>query len=247
MSGIFDFHSHILPGIDDGSASVEESLEMLRLEREQGISRVVATPHFYAHHDSPERFLARREKAEKALRSAMSAESGLPELTVGAEVYFFPGISDCDAITELTIGKKSFILIEMPESPWTPGMFRELENIQLRYGITPVIAHVDRYIAPFRTHGIPEQLERLPVLVQANANFFLRSGTRRMALRMLRKGQIHLLGSDCHDLHIRRPNLGDAVAQIEQHLGTDILEEIRACQAQILPDPDGIHRGAVND
>lgn len=246
MSGIIDFHSHVLPGIDDGSASLEESLEMLRLEREQGISCVVATPHFYAHHDSPERFLARRKKAEKALRSAMADEPGLPELIVGAEVYFFPGISECDAINELTIAGKRFILIEMPESPWTPGMLRELEDIRFRYGITPVIAHVDRYIAPFRTHGIPEQLEQLPVLVQANANFFLRSGTKRMALRMLRKGQIHLLGSDCHDMSVRRPNLGVAVTQIEHHLGTDILEQIRACQAQILPNPDCVCRSAVN-
>lgn len=48
MNGIMDFHSHILPGIDDGSASLEESIAMLRMEAEQGITHVIATPHFYA-------------------------------------------------------------------------------------------------------------------------------------------------------------------------------------------------------
>ena len=55
-----DFHSHILPGVDDGSRSVEESLEMLRAVARQGIGTVVATPPFYANHDTPERFLRRR-------------------------------------------------------------------------------------------------------------------------------------------------------------------------------------------
>ena len=82
MSGIIDFHSHILPGIDDGSASVAESIAMLRLEAEQGIRRVVATPHFYAAYDSPERFLEKRDRAEAALRAAMAQETDLPESSV---------------------------------------------------------------------------------------------------------------------------------------------------------------------
>ena len=62
-----DFHTHILPGIDDGSASVEESIELLKAEAAQGITKVVATPHFYANYDSPERFLERRAKAKVLL------------------------------------------------------------------------------------------------------------------------------------------------------------------------------------
>ena len=77
-----DFHSHILPGIDDGSDSLETSLAMLRMEAEQGISRVVATPHFYPRYDSPEHFLKRRAEAEAVLREAMRKEPGLPELSI---------------------------------------------------------------------------------------------------------------------------------------------------------------------
>lgn len=226
MSGIVDFHSHILPGIDDGSASVAESIEMLKREAAQGITHVVATPHFYARHDSPERFLARRGEAEVRLREEMEKHAGLPRLSVGAEVYYFPGISESDALYQLTIDEKNSILLEMPQAAWTKHMYGEMEAIAVRRGFTTIIAHVDRYIAPFRTHGIPDRLAELPVLVQANAEFFLQRYTARMALRMLKEDRIHLLGSDCHNLSSRAPNLGAAAAYIEKHLGTGALDRV---------------------
>lgn len=68
------------------------------------------------------------------------------------------------------------------------------------------------------TYGIPQRLEELPVLVQANAGFFLRAGTRAWALRMLERDQIQLLGSDCHNLSSRPPNLDKALRVIGRHL-----------------------------
>lgn len=236
MCKIVDFHSHILPGIDDGSPSVEASIEMLRMEARQGIRHVVATPHFYANHDSPARFLARRNEAEARLREAMEAVPDLPTISIGAEVHFFSGISESDILSELTIDKKSSMLLEMPHTPWTEKMYREMEEIYIRQGITPIIAHVDRYIRPLKTYGIPKRLEALPVLVQANANFFLRTSTRGMALKMLKANRIHLLGSDCHNLTTRQPNLGPAVQRIEQSLGSNWIEQISACQDMILFD-----------
>lgn len=233
---IADLHSHVLPGIDDGSSSLEESIGMLRMEAEQGIRQVVATPHFYPQHDTPERFLARRNEAEGRLREQLARQRDLPKVTVGAEVYFFPGISDSDILSELTIGKKHCILLEMPQSPWTNSMFREVEQISVKHGITPVIAHVDRYIGPFRTYGIPERLEELPVLVQANAGFFLRPSTRRMALRLLQQDKLQLLGSDCHNLSDRAPNLGAAVEYIRRHLGQEVLDRVCMYQSQVFPD-----------
>lgn len=236
MSGIIDFHSHILPGMDDGSSCVAESIAMLKAEAVQGIRHVVATPHFYAHHDSPERFLARRQEAEKRLREEMEKHIGLPTLSVGAEVYFFSGIAHSDALSALTIDEKKCILIEMPNSPWSDSMYRELEQIQTRRGLLPVVAHVDRYIRPLRTHRIPERLEQLPVLVQANASFFLQPQTRRMALKMLQKRQIHLLGSDCHNMTTRVPNLGDAVALLQRQFGNKEIERICSWQEEALLD-----------
>ena len=83
---ICDFHCHVLPHMDDGSSSVEESVAMLRQEAEHGVRTVVATPHFYANHDSPTGFLERRAEAERQLREAMKGCEGLPQLEIAAEV-----------------------------------------------------------------------------------------------------------------------------------------------------------------
>ena len=151
---ITDFHSHVLPGIDDGSRSVAESIAMLQAEAEQGITHVIATPHFYAHRTTPERFLEKRNQAEMRLREEMEKYPGLPRLGVGAEIYFFNGISDCDAINLLTIGGNRCILLEMGDPPWGDSAYREMMQIWQKQGLTPVIAHVDRYIGPWRDYGI---------------------------------------------------------------------------------------------
>lgn len=234
MSAVIDFHSHVLPGIDDGSSSLEESIGMLRCMAQQGITHVVATPHFYAQYDNPERFLRRRDEAEARLREEMEKYPGMPELSVGAEVYFFSGISDCDALLELTIDRKRCIMLEMKSSPWDTYAYREVEGISSKLGLTPIIAHVDRYIAPFKTYGIPQKLQELPVLVQANASFFLNRSTRNLAFRMLKKGQIHLLGSDCHDLERRPPQLGEAIELIHTHGCSHELQRMESLGSEIL-------------
>ena len=234
MSQVVDFHSHILPGIDDGSKSVEESLQMLRMMAKQGITHVVATPHFYPQHDTPERFLRRRAEAEAALREAMARENGLPKLSIGAEVYYFRGISDSDAIKELTVDRKRCILVEMPSTPWTETMYQELEALSVKRGLTPVIAHLDRYISRFHTHGIFRRLENLPVLVQANAEFFLSGKTASFAGRLLRDGYIHLLGSDCHNITDRPPNIGPAGEAIRQNCGLGELRKIENREDMVL-------------
>lgn len=234
MSKIVDVHSHVLPNIDDGSASVEESIALLRMEAEQGVEHVIATPHFYAKYDTPAHFLRKRTEAELRLREEMAKHAGLPELSVGAEVYFFPRMSDSEELLGLTFGNNRCIMLEMPNPPWTDTMYKELENIRFRLGLTPIIAHVDRYIRPFKTYGIPERLQKMPVLVQANASFFLHGTTRGMAMRMLKKDQIQLLGSDCHNLSSRKPNLGQAVQQIQRQLGTGILDQIDSYQSDVL-------------
>ena len=71
MRTVIDFHSHILPDVDDGSRSLEQSLAMLQMEADQGIRRVVATPHFYAQNDIPEKFLRKQEEADRASKAVL--------------------------------------------------------------------------------------------------------------------------------------------------------------------------------
>lgn len=216
MSAITDLHSHVLPGIDDGSQSVEQSMEMLRHARRLGVTRMVATPHFYAHNDDPTHFLQLRAEAEAALRAAMATDQDLPELIMGAEVYYFPGMSDATELMDLTIGDTCFLLVEMPPTPWTEDMYQELEQIELKQGLIPVLAHIDRYLTVWNQYGIFRKLKNLSVLIQANGGFFRNPKTQKWALRLLRKGKIHLLGSDCHDMDRRRPELPLALEQIPQ-------------------------------
>lgn len=224
-----DFHTHILPNVDDGSGSIEESLELLRICGKQGVGEVVLTPHFYPQYDTPQMFLEKRRQAIEALMERV--ETGMPALRLGAEVYFFPHMSHSDALRHLAIEGTDYIMVEMPASPWTDRMYQELEAIWDVQGLTPIIAHVDRYVGRFRDFGIPKRLAELPVLVQANASSFLEGGK---SMKMLRDRQIHLLGSDCHNLRSRKPNLGAARERIVRKLGADALSWIDANGQEVL-------------
>ena len=238
MLHISDFHTHILPNMDDGSHSVEESIALLELEAAQGIQTVVLTPHFYPQNESPYDFLKRRDASVALLKGAIGERSDLPHLTVGAEVSYYLGMSQSDDLPLLALEGTDCILIEMPPAPWPRHVWRDLRAIREERGLTPIIAHVDRYIRPFHTYGIPRRLEEIDVLVQANGNFFIRRETERMAMKMLKKGQIHLIGSDCHNLETRRPNVRTAAEKIERKLGREILSRIGTVEYKILNQID---------
>lgn len=231
---VSDFHSHILPAIDDGSSSVEESLEMLRQEGHQGVPRVVATPHFYARRDSLDGFLTRREEAAAKLRQEMVRQEGLPELILGAEVHFFKGMSQSEMLRELALEGTKAVLIEMPYSEWTDEMYRELARIPETLDLQPIIAHIDRYIRPLHKNENLIKMLQLPVALQANTSFFLDRRTGRMAMRMLEQEQIQLLGTDCHNLTKRPPNLQPVADKIRSKLGGMRLRRILANEKQIL-------------
>lgn len=236
INSIIDIHSHVLPQIDDGSDSVEMSLAMLQKEAEQGIEHVVATPHFYASHDTPDNFLLRREEAAKHLNEAVAGNTKLPKIHLGAEVAYFRGMSESDALQNLRLGDSRYIMVELPMRRWDDDVYRELSRIYQRQNLTPVVAHIERYLSRFTAERIISAMEELPVLLQVNASFFLQKNTARMALRLLKNERIHLLGSDCHNMDGRSPQLGEAVQEIRRHLGKDALEWIKYNQRMIFPE-----------
>ena len=231
---MIDFHSHILPHIDDGSSSLQVSLEMLQMEAQQGITHVVATPHFYAQETKLERFMERRDHAERKLRCEMEKHSGLPQLLVGAEVSFFRGVSETEFLPELTIGGTNSVLIEMPATPWEDYFYAELKAIWERRRIVPIVAHIDRYINFWNCRSIMQNLAQLPVLVQANAESFVNRRSAARMQRLLQQDLVHLIGSDCHDLAERVPNIADAVERITQKLGPDALTRVHTYEEKFL-------------
>lgn len=234
MGSVVDFHTHILPGIDDGSKTPEESVAMLQLEAQQGIQHVVLTPHFYAEKESLPRFLERRNRAVERLFTATAGVQNLPEMSLGAEVRIFEGIGNAEFLPELAISGTKCILIEMPMPPWSDNLLKELQRMRYKRGLVPIIAHIDRYISPLRTRGIPETFAELPVLVQASGSFFINRSTRNLAIKLLRERKIHLLGSDCHNLDTRIPNLRDAVDIIEGKLGASRILRINSLESRLM-------------
>lgn len=109
---MIDFHTHILPGMDDGSKSVEESIWLLQEETRQGVDTVMLTPHYYADENSPVDFLRRRYAAWKRLSEAWCRE--FPKVRLGAEVQYFEGICGIEDIRHLRIVGTNFLLLEMP-------------------------------------------------------------------------------------------------------------------------------------
>ena len=212
------------------------SIEMLLMEAQQGITHVVATPHFYAQRDQLDTFLQRRDEAYQALQREMELYSGLPEVLLGAEVSFFRGISESEFLKKLMIHQNRCLLIELPTPPWDEAIFRELEAIWVRREILPIIAHIDRYISRWKSGPVLKRLSQLPVIVQANSEFFLNKKTAGFAMKMLKNEQIHLLGSDCHNMSSRKPDLGQAVDRITKKLGTDSLNRISEYENKVLND-----------
>lgn len=219
---MIDTHSHILPLMDDGSASVEESIEMLRLSRQQGVTLVFATPHFSAVKESPASFLARRQAAAAQLKPDPQT---MPQLRLGAEVAYFGGMSRCQELKELCMEGTNLLLVEMPFAPWTDRMIEEVCTIRQQLGLQPVLAHIERYARGSQMGRYRDRLLE-EVLFQSNAEYFLHLRTKGKALRQLRAGQIHMLGSDAHNLSSRPPKLGDAAKIIREKLGEVYLEEM---------------------
>ena len=229
-----DFHTHILPGVDDGSKSVEQSIEMLLQEKQQGIETVVLTPHFYAQSDNPQRFLSRRQQAYEKLIAAAETIDGLPQLKLGAEVYYFNGISDWEGLCDLAIEGTNFVLVEMPFTKWNDRMYDELDGIYRKRGLVPIVAHIDRYINVFTANRVMNQLRELNLLVQANAEFFIDSKMRKLALKLLKNNDINIIGSDCHNLTDRAPNISAAQQIILSAVGEECIKQVNQTENKIL-------------
>lgn len=228
---MIDFHSHILPGIDDGSRSIEESLQLLAQLREQGITTVVATPHFYADAQSVDTFLHRRDDAYARLTAQCS--DAVPEIRLGAEVLYYNGISHLEGLDRLCIAGTRILLLEMPFTRWSSTVLREVLEIANNMDITLVLAHVERYIR-YQRSGVIDELRRHGVLLQVNASYFVERMTRRAALRQLIGGEIHLLGSDCHGIHNRPPRMQEATVIIRKKIGDEMIEELNGYVCDLL-------------
>ena len=220
---IIDLHSHVLPGIDDGSQSVEMSLAMLRREAEQGVTVVCATSHYYAKHSSIPAFCERRAEALERLAAVLT--DGLPRVLPAAEVAYFPRMEEQD-LTPLCIQGTRTLMLEMPFADWTSLQAEAVEALVLDCRYDVVLVHPERFCFSKSNKHKLEKLAELPIGLQVNAGSLLHWGTRRLALDLLQMAQYPLLGSDCHNLTSRPPNLKEGQEIIRKKLGEDFLRQM---------------------
>lgn len=215
-----DAHSHILPQMDDGSRSVADSLAMLAALKSQGVDTVVATPHFYAEHDTPEHFFRKRKESFDALTAADPTLADV--IRLGAEVWYYAGISRTEELSRFAIGGTELLLLEMPFSDWQRSAVKEVLDIQRERRLTVVLAHIDRYLSRANLESM-EEMADAGVLMQVNAEAFTDRKKQKIVLSLLDDGLIRFLGSDCHDPQHRPPNIRPALSVIEKKLGAEAI------------------------
>ncbi len=223
---MLDFHTHILPSVDDGSSSAEESLKMLKALKEQGVDKVVLTPHFYAYASDIKSFLYDREKALDTLKERIRGENLGIGLYLGCEVLYFDEIWRIDDIKKLCIDGTQYMLVEMPFAAWTDSCVNGVVNLMSR-GITPVIAHFDRYIKYQHGMHVFYDLINEGALLQMNCGYINRFLTRGKAISFLKKGIVSFIGTDCHNMADRQPNYAAAIKHIEKGLSAHRFETFK--------------------
>ena len=231
---MIDFHSHILPGIDDGSKCLDDTLWMLKSSASQGVETMVATPHFYPWKEYPSDFLERRNSSYNSSLESLKKSENLPNIVLGAEVHYYEGINNSDSVKKLAIENTSYVLIEMPIVKWSSRMLEDLFKLNTQQNLTPIIAHIERYIgSQWGTKNLKLLFESgLPI--QVNAGSFLNKSTSRTVLKLLKKGNVHVIGSDCHNRTSRIPNMGEAVSLIQEKLGKQYIDYIYSFSKSIL-------------
>ena len=243
---MIDFHCHLLQGIDDGSRSVETSINILERSREQGVRTIIATPHFHASKMSIDSFLKNRKSAYEELAAEVRGggrhfigddglSDGLPKLLLGAETAFFDNMSVAERVGDLTIQGTNILMVEMPFVDWQESHLREIEKLSSRY--TVIIAHIERFMNRRNKRSINELLEMsrtLPIRIQVNAEAFDDRKLRRKLIKMFASGEAHMLGSDCHGMNRRPPNLSAGMDALRAALGDDFLRRMNECNKELL-------------
>jgi len=185
-----DFHAHILPCVDHGSSSLEQSLRQLKLAQAEGVDCIVATSHFYSGRDDLVTFLSKRETAYQELCKAN--KTGI-RIIPDAEVQISSGLEKLNGLERLSVGETDYILLEMPSRPWNE---RDLDTV-LKVASTGkwkvIIAHIDRY--PPRE---AEMLLGFGLVMQVNSDSVCNLLGRNRLKRLIEADQIQLLGSDAH-------------------------------------------------
>jgi protein-tyrosine phosphatase len=211
---MIDLHSHILPGVDDGPATLDQAVAMLQLAAANGTTDIVATPHANSEYALP-------DSIDDGIRRLESACGGVLRVHHGCEFHLnAPNILDALIHpARYTINGKGYLLVEFPElviPPAIEGIFSQFRTL----GITPVVTH------PERNMILQRQATRLESWVAGGCHLQLTAQSllgrfgpvaERCAIQLLERGLVHFVASDGHDVAARPPVLAGAWAWLLSH------------------------------
>lgn len=215
-----DFHSHILPGLDDGPKDAETAVEMMRMMAEQSVEVVVATPHFFSLDVPPSCFKEQIRDAWDSLEDAWKCSGygeryRMPQVLFGAEVYLDRNLLLLEGLESLCVTGTDLLLLEFPSTQNLDRIIPYITDLSIVLGIRPVIAHVERFL-PLLGRKEIEQILKIPgISFQFNNYVIWNHKALRFLNRILKEGYLVFFGSDCHDPVYRAPSMGTVFPKLE--------------------------------
>lgn len=233
---MIDIHAHILPGLDDGPRSLEESLAMLRVAADTGTTDIVATPH------ASLTFCYDAELAAARLVELQAAAGAVPRIHSGCDFHLtFDNIQDALSHPgKYTINQQGYLLVEFSDLM----ILKNIEEVFARFrlaGITPVITHPERnWLLQQRLDQLADWVESGCALQITAQSLFGRFGAqaRAFARKLLDRNLVHFVASDAHDPEDRTPRLDEAWRWLERRYGA------RCAELLLIENPQAALRGA---
>ncbi len=208
-----DIHSHILHNTDDGANNLNVSISLLENSFRQGITDIIATPHFYPLTHVLEEYTEKVYNNFNELKSAI-ADKKVPNIYLGFEVLYYSGISRAEALSKLTLNGSKYILLE-PDF-YSLGNTFQSEILHLKEnGLIPIIAHIERYYKSPNYNKFLNFIKENKILTQVNATSFFGKHYNRVLEMLMAEDLITFIASDTHSNTMRPPLITPAIQKIE--------------------------------
>lgn len=224
---MIDFHTHILPNIDDGARSIEETFNLIKEAQEVGFESVVSTSHYmegYYETDVPE-----REVWINAIYQNLQVKNIDMKLYLGNEIYLSENIIKLlEEGKASTINDTNYVLFEMPLNVEPLNLYDVIYEM-MQYKLVPVLAHPERYTFVQQEPELIYDLIQKGVLMQANyASIIGYYGEKAQMIvkKLLENNMVHFLGSDVHRQNTIYPKMPQILEEIRGLIGQKKLEEI---------------------
>ncbi len=219
---MIDIHCHILPFIDDGAKTIEESIEMARIAAKDGIRKIVATPHVGEKMVSSEVIKDKTNELNSLLIELFIPIAILP----GAEIIAGMPV---DSVKKYSINNNGYVLIEFPHSHLPHNAIEILQNI-ISEGLKPIIAHPERNPSIFKKPDMLINLvEKTGVGVQITASSLSGDFGRKIrscSQYLLKKGAVDIIASDAHSAHFRTPKIFKALKAAGKIIGRNNAQKL---------------------